>query len=44
MYWSPIIIYNTVDALVMIIIYDSLRYLIPKDTHKTFGYKNTFIK
>jgi hypothetical protein len=34
MYWSPVIIYSTVGALVMIIVYDFLRYLIPKDTYK----------
>ncbi len=30
MYWSPIIIYSTVGALLLIITYDFLRYLIPK--------------
>ncbi|MDG1529431.1 MAG: hypothetical protein P8I51_01195 [Polaribacter sp.] len=34
MYWSPVIIYSTFGALVMIIVYDFLRYLIPKDTYK----------
>jgi len=34
MYWSPIIVYSTVTALVMIIIYDFGRYLIPKKTYK----------
>ena len=30
MYWSPVIIYSTVGALVMIISYDFIRYFIPK--------------
>ena len=30
MYWSPVIIYSTVGALVMIIFYDFIRYFIPK--------------
>lgn len=30
MIWSPIIIYSTVGALVLIIAYDLVRYLIPK--------------
>jgi hypothetical protein len=34
MYWSPVIIYSTFGTLVMIIVYDFLRYLIPKDTYK----------
>ncbi|GLB53011.1 hypothetical protein NBRC110019_20510 [Neptunitalea chrysea] len=34
MYWSPIIVYSTVGALLMIIIYDFIRYLIPKKTYR----------
>ncbi len=34
MYWSPVIIYSTITALFMIIIYDFVRYLIPKKTYK----------
>lgn len=34
MIWSPIIIYSTVGALLIVVIYDFLRYLIPKTTYK----------
>ena len=34
MYWSPIIIYSTVGALLMVVTYDFIRYLIPKRTYK----------
>lgn len=34
MYWSPVIVYSTVGALVMIITYDFLRYFIPKKMYK----------
>ncbi|GGG47759.1 hypothetical protein [Bizionia arctica] len=34
MYWSPVIVYSTVGALLLIITYDFLRYLIPKKTYK----------
>ena len=34
MYWSPIIIYSTVGALLMIVAYDFIRYLIPKKTYR----------
>ncbi len=34
MIWSPIVIYSTVGALLFIISYDLLRYLIPKRTYK----------
>ncbi|RZJ88278.1 MAG: hypothetical protein EOO20_14045 [Chryseobacterium sp.] len=34
MYWSPIIIYSTVGALLFIITYDVLRYLIPEKTYR----------
>ncbi len=34
MIWSPIIIYSTVGALLFIIIYDFLRYLIPEKKYK----------
>lgn len=30
MYWSPIIIYSTLGALLLIVLYDLLRYLIPQ--------------
>ena len=34
MYWSPIIVYSTVGALLIIVAYDFIRYLIPKNTYK----------
>lgn len=34
MIWSPIVIYSTVGALIFIIIYDFLRYLIPNEPYK----------
>ncbi|WP_315054821.1 hypothetical protein [Chryseobacterium indoltheticum] len=34
MYWSPVIIYSTVGALLLIITYDFVRYLIPKKTYR----------
>ncbi len=34
MIWSPIIIYSTVGAILFIITYDLLRYLIPKKRYK----------
>ena len=34
MYWSPVIIYSTIGALLMITIYDFLRYLIPSNKYK----------
>lgn len=34
MYWSPIVIYSTVGAFLLVILYDFLRYLIPKDTYR----------
>lgn len=34
MIWSPIIIYSTVGALLLVISYDFIRYLIPKETYK----------
>ncbi|WP_051336165.1 hypothetical protein [Aquimarina latercula] len=34
MIWSPIIIYSTVGALLFIVTYDFLRYLIPKKKYK----------
>lgn len=34
MYWSPIIVYSTVGALLMIVAYDFIRYLIPKKTYR----------
>jgi cell shape-determining protein MreD len=35
MYWSPVIIYSTIGALLMIVTYDLLRYLIPKKKYKS---------
>ncbi len=35
MYWSPIIIYSTVGALLMIISYDFARYFIPRAIYKS---------
>ncbi len=35
MIWSPIIIYSTVGAVLFVIIYDFIRYLIPKQTYKS---------
>jgi hypothetical protein len=37
MIWSPIIIYSTVGALLLVIFYDLLRYLIPRKTYKKYG-------
>ncbi|WGK64853.1 hypothetical protein [Croceiramulus getboli] len=34
MIWSPIIIYSTVGALLLVIAYDFLRYLIPRPTYR----------
>lgn len=34
MYWSPVIIYSTVGALIMIIFYDFIRYLIPNKKYR----------
>lgn len=34
MIWSPIIIYSTVGALLIVIVYDFIRYLIPKKSYK----------
>lgn len=34
MYWSPVIVYSTVGALLMIITYDFMRYLIPKRNYQ----------
>ena len=34
MIWSPILIFSTVGALLFIVTYDFLRYLIPKDKYK----------
>lgn len=34
MIWSPIVIYSTVGALVFVIVYDFLRYLIPSAAYK----------
>jgi hypothetical protein len=33
-YWAPIIVYSTVGALVMIIAYNFIRYLIPKKRYR----------
>ncbi len=34
MIWSPIIIYSTVGALVLVVVYDFLRYFIPRKPYK----------
>ncbi len=34
MIWSPIVIYSTVGALIFVIFYDFLRYLIPTELYK----------
>ncbi|MFD0864030.1 hypothetical protein ACFQ1M_17575 [Sungkyunkwania multivorans] len=34
MIWEPIIIYSTAGALLLVVIYDVLRYLIPKEHYK----------
>ncbi len=34
LYWSPIIIYSTIGALTIIVLYDFLRYLIPKKLYE----------
>ncbi|MDJ0646390.1 MAG: hypothetical protein QNJ57_10450 [Flavobacteriaceae bacterium] len=36
MIWSPIIIYSTVGALLFVITYDFLRYLIPRKKYKKY--------
>jgi hypothetical protein len=33
MIWSPVIIYSTVGAFLMVIVYDFIRYLIPKSAY-----------
>lgn len=35
MIWSPIVIYSTVGALMLVILYDFLKYLIPEDFYKS---------
>ncbi|MDW3652536.1 MAG: hypothetical protein R8P61_35995 [Bacteroidia bacterium] len=34
MIWSPIVIYSTVGALLFVLLYDFLRYFIPKEAYK----------
>ena len=34
MIWSPVVIYSTVGALIFVIVYDFLRYLIPKEQYR----------
>jgi hypothetical protein len=34
MYWSPVIIYSTVGALFLIVSYDFIRYLIPREQYR----------
>lgn len=34
MYWAPVVIYSTVGAFAVVVIYDFLRYLIPRDLYK----------
>jgi len=36
MIWTPVIIYSTVGALLLVITYDFLRYLIPASSYKKF--------
>lgn len=36
MIWTPVIIYSTVSALLLVIIYDFLRYIIPAASYKKF--------
>ncbi|WP_146260466.1 hypothetical protein [Algoriphagus chordae] len=45
MIWSPIVIYSTVGALVFVIIYDFLRYLIPAhkySKHRIWVYEHIY--
>ncbi len=35
MIWSPVVIYSTVGALILVILYDFLKYLIPQDVYKS---------
>lgn len=34
MYWSPIVIYSTVGAMVFVVLYDFVRYLIPQEKYR----------
>ena len=34
MIWSPVVIYSTVGALVLVILYDLIRYIIPTEVYK----------
>ena len=45
MIWSPIVIYSTVGALIFVIIYDFLRYLIPRkkyNKHRIWIYEHIY--
>jgi hypothetical protein len=44
MYWSPVIIYSTIAALLMIITYDFIRYLIPKKDYKNMWFYEHILK
>ena len=37
MIWSPIVIYSTVGALIIVIFYDFMRYLIPTEKYKKYN-------
>ena len=45
MIWSPIVIYSTVGAMLLVILYDFLRYLIPRKTyskHRIWLYEHIY--
>ncbi|MFT5916230.1 MAG: putative membrane protein [Flammeovirgaceae bacterium] len=43
MYWSPIIVYSTVGALLIVVTYDFMHYLIPKKRYKNmYIYEHIF--
>ena len=44
MFWSPVIIYSTVGWLSAVILYDILRYFIPKNKYKNLWLKEHIIK
>ncbi len=45
MIWSPVVIYSTVGAMLLVILYDFLRYLIPRKTyskHRIWLYEHIY--
>jgi hypothetical protein len=43
-YWAPVIIYSTVGTLILFIMYDFLKYFIPKSTYKNLWLYEHIIK